>query len=87
MAALCDMLRQEPTERGDPADSGDDVDMGLVLDAGEVAAALKVSQRTAERLIASGELPSVLIGRSRRVTGEDLKEFLVKLPRAIKEDA
>jgi len=39
-----------------------------------------VSTRAVERLLASGDLPSVLIGRSRRVRAEDLRQFVNDLP-------
>lgn len=47
----------------------------LLLNIEQVAAALQVSRRTVENLIASGQLPSVPIGRSRRVFSDTLREF------------
>ena len=41
----------------------------------DVAALLSVSVGQVERLVATGQLPSVLIGRSRRVRNEDLRAF------------
>jgi len=41
----------------------------------EVAEALRLSRRTVESLIASGQLRSVTIGRSRRVYQADLIDF------------
>jgi excisionase family DNA binding protein len=43
---------------------------------GEVAAVLRVSNMTVYRLINSGELPAVRIGRSFRVRGEDFDRYL-----------
>lgn len=42
----------------------------------EVAEVLRVSPRTVDRLIASGELPSVKIGGSRRIQHEALLNFI-----------
>ena len=41
----------------------------------QVAHALQVSTRTVENLIGSGQLPSVTIGKSRRVMSDDLQAF------------
>jgi excisionase family DNA binding protein len=49
----------------------------------EVAAAMKVSKSTVKRLIAEGTLPSVLIGRCRRVRWRDLEEHIANLPVAV----
>lgn len=43
---------------------------------GEVAAALRVSTMTVYRLINSGELPAVRIGRSFRLRAEDLDRYV-----------
>ncbi|MHB1553453.1 MAG: helix-turn-helix domain-containing protein [Acidimicrobiales bacterium] len=43
---------------------------------GEVASVLRVSSMTVYRLINSGELPAVRIGRSLRLRGEDLDRYL-----------
>ncbi|MEU6706529.1 helix-turn-helix domain-containing protein [Streptomyces wuyuanensis] len=46
---------------------------------GEVAEQLGVGLTTAKALIASGELRSIKIGRSRRVPAEALHEFVRRL--------
>lgn len=46
----------------------------------DIAAALLVSNMTIYRMIRSGELPAVKIGRSFRVTERDLREYLEKSP-------
>jgi excisionase family DNA binding protein len=46
----------------------------------DVADALKASETTAKRLISSGKLPSVHIGRSVRVRPSDLQKFIEALP-------
>lgn len=42
----------------------------------EAAAEAHVSERTVARLVASGRLPSALVGRTRRVRREDLLNHL-----------
>ena len=44
----------------------------------DVAESLRLSRRTVESLIASGQLRSVTIGRSRRVNADDLAEFAAR---------
>ena len=51
------------------------IDSSDVLTVGEVAAWLKVSRRTVNRLIATGELKSMKIGGSRRVLRTDLMAY------------
>lgn len=41
-----------------------------------VAEQLAISARTVARLIASGELPSMKVGRSRRIRRETLRDWL-----------
>jgi excisionase family DNA binding protein len=43
---------------------------------GEVAAALRVSTMTVYRLVQSGQLPAVRIGRSYRIREEDVDRYL-----------
>jgi excisionase family DNA binding protein len=45
----------------------------------EACARLKLSRASMYRLIARGELPTVRIGRSRRVIREDLDRFITTL--------
>jgi excisionase family DNA binding protein len=85
-AAFGDLSRQGPTAFDGDATAADGVPMALVFDAGEVADVLRVSERSVERLLASGDLPSVRIGRSRRIRGEDLQEFIDALPVSTRED-
>ncbi|HLI01723.1 MAG TPA: helix-turn-helix domain-containing protein [Acidimicrobiales bacterium] len=42
----------------------------------EVAAALRVSNMTVYRLVQSGQLPAVRVGRSYRIREEDLDRYL-----------
>jgi excisionase family DNA binding protein len=44
----------------------------------EVAAMMRVSKMTVYRLVHSGELPAVRVGRSFRVTENDVDEYLRK---------
>jgi excisionase family DNA binding protein len=86
LAAFSATSRHEPTEFGADATAGESGRMAHLLDLDEVALALRVSGRSAERLIASGDLPSVTIGRSRRVRGADLEQYIEQLPVSTRED-
>lgn len=44
----------------------------------EVASMMRVSKMTVYRLVHNGELPAVRVGRSFRVTEEDVNEYLRK---------
>jgi excisionase family DNA binding protein len=44
----------------------------------EVAAKMRVSKMTVYRLVHSGELPALRVGRSFRVTEDDVNEYLRK---------
>jgi excisionase family DNA binding protein len=44
----------------------------------EVAAQLRVSNMTVYRLVQSGQLPAVRVGRSYRIRAEDVDRFLAK---------
>ena len=44
----------------------------------EVAAMMRVSKMTVYRLVHSGELPAVRVGRSFRVTEKDVNEYIEK---------
>ena len=48
------------------------------LTVAEVASMMRVSKMTVDRLVHSGELPAVRVGRSFRVTEEDVDEYLRK---------
>ena len=48
------------------------------LTVAEVAAKIRVSKMTVYRLVHSGELPAVRVGRSFRVTEDDVNEYLRK---------
>jgi excisionase family DNA binding protein len=48
------------------------------LTVGEVAAALRISNMTVYRLISSGQLPAVRVGRSYRLRVEDVDGYLAK---------
>jgi excisionase family DNA binding protein len=43
---------------------------------GEVAAALRVSNMTVYRLVQSGQLPAVRVGRSYRIREDDVDRYL-----------
>ena len=44
----------------------------------EVASVMRVSKMTVYRLVHNGELPAVRVGRSFRVTEDDVNEYLQK---------
>ncbi|MET0839540.1 MAG: helix-turn-helix domain-containing protein [Marmoricola sp.] len=46
------------------------------LTVAEVAAVMRVSKMTVYRLVHSGELPAVRVGRSFRVSEDDVNEYL-----------
>jgi len=51
-------------------------DRGALLDASDVAKVLALSVRSIRRLIASGELPSVRLGRSVRIRQIDVDALI-----------
>nr|WP_310525927.1 helix-turn-helix domain-containing protein [Nocardioides sp.] len=50
----------------------------VFLTIAEVAAKMRVSKMTVYRLVHSGELPALRVGRSFRVTEDDVNEYLRK---------
>jgi excisionase family DNA binding protein len=66
--------RTQPAGQGAERDRHDDGP--ALLTAPQVATSLQVSLRTVRRLIRSGSLPVVRIGRILRVRGADLEAFL-----------
>ena len=48
------------------------------LTVAEVAATMRVSKMTVYRLVHNGDLPAVRVGRSFRVTEDDVNEYLRK---------
>jgi excisionase family DNA binding protein len=66
-----------------PDDPGKDSGPGGISDVrfltvAEVAQMMRVSKMTVYRLVHSGELPALRVGRSFRVTEEDVQEYLRK---------
>ena len=55
-----------------------DMSEAQFLTIAEVAARMRVSKMTVYRLVHSGELPAVRVGRSFRVTEDDVDEYLRK---------
>ena len=60
-----------------PNQSGD-LSESKFLTIAEVAAKMRVSKMTVYRLVHGGELPAVRVGRSFRVTEDDVNEYLRK---------
>ena len=61
-----------------PIDSRGDISEVKFLTIAEVAATMRVSKMTVYRLVHNGDLPAVRVGRSFRVTEEDVNEYLRK---------
>lgn len=61
---------------GDAAGGSDDGPVGSVLTVAEVAAALRVSTMTVYRLVNSGELAALRIGKNIRIRTRDLDAYL-----------
>lgn len=57
----------------------------LLYKVADVAQVLSLSRTKVYELVRSGELPSVRIGGSRRVRGEDLTEYVESLQRICAE--
>ncbi len=55
-----------------------DMSEARFLTIAEVAAKMRVSKMTVYRLVHGGELPAVRVGRSFRVTEDDVNEYLRK---------
>ena len=58
--------------------SSGDISDAKFLTVAEVAAMMRVSKMTVYRLVHSGELPAVRVGRSFRVSEDDVDEYLRK---------
>ena len=56
--------------------SSGDLSESKFLTVAEVAAVMRVSKMTVYRLVHNGELPAVRVGRSFRVSEEDVNEYL-----------
>jgi excisionase family DNA binding protein len=69
------------TERVPPEDTGYGQADGLLLTVEEAAKRLRLGRTLVYRLIASGELESVTVGRLRRVPAECLNEYVATLRR------
>ena len=61
-----------------PANERGDISEVKFLTVAEVASMMRVSKMTVYRLVHGGELPAVRVGRSFRVTEEDVNEYLRK---------
>ena len=59
-------------------DQTPDINDVTFLTVAEVAARMRVSKMTVYRLVHNGDLPAVRLGRSFRVTEDDVNEYLRK---------
>lgn len=75
------------TERVPPEDTGQGQADGLLLTVEEAAKRLRLGRTLVYRLIASGELESVTVGRLRRVPAECLTEYVATLRRTRASEA
>ena len=57
-------------------DSATDISEVRFLTVAEVATMMRVSKMTVYRLVHGGELPAVRVGRSFRVSEDDVQEYL-----------
>jgi len=68
-----------PIDNGPGSSSGPgDINDVRFLTVAEVATMMRVSKMTVYRLVHSGELPALRVGRSFRVTEDDVQEYLRK---------
>ncbi len=68
---------ESPSEStSDPRGSGTDISGVRFLTVAEVATVMRVSKMTVYRLVHSGELPAVRVGRSFRVPENDVHAYL-----------
>jgi excisionase family DNA binding protein len=65
-----------PAHNPDQSRPGDHISEVRFLTVAEVAAMMRVSKMTVYRLVHGGDLPAVRVGRSFRVTEEDVNEYL-----------
>ena len=63
---------------GDNRPRPGDISEVKFLTVAEVAATMRVSKMTVYRLVHNGELPAVRVGRSFRVTEDDVNDYLRK---------
>ena len=61
-----------------PKDLSGDISGVTFLTVAEVAAMMRVSKMTVYRLVHSGELPAVRVGRSFRVPEDEVNDYLRK---------
>jgi excisionase family DNA binding protein len=61
-----------------PANERGDISEVKFLTVAEVASMMRVSKMTVYRLVHGGELPAVRVGRSFRVTEDDVNDYLRK---------
>jgi excisionase family DNA binding protein len=75
--SLADNARHRPTEVDADVEPGD----CLVIDYDTTARRLNISKRSLERLVATGQIPTVLLGGQPRIVVEDLLAFVEGLDR------
>lgn len=77
----CTHMAATPIDNGpgnSSASGPGDISGVRFLTVAEVATMMRVSKMTVYRLVHSGELPALRVGRSFRVTDDDVQEYLRK---------
>ena len=69
-------VRRESLVHTMPTDIPGDISEVKFLTVAEVAALMRVSKMTVYRLVHNGELPAVRVGRSFRVSEDDVNDYL-----------
>jgi excisionase family DNA binding protein len=75
---LCAKVRCMMASTNGPAGNSADISEVKFLTVAEVATVMRVSKMTVYRLVHSGELPAVRVGRSFRVPEDAVNEYLRK---------
>ena len=75
---MCAKVRCMMASTNSPAGNSGDISEVKFLTVAEVATVMRVSKMTVYRLVHSGELPAVRVGRSFRVPEDAVNEYLRK---------
>ena len=73
---MCAKVRCMMASTNGPAGNSGDISEVKFLTVAEVATVMRVSKMTVYRLVHNGELPAVRVGRSFRVSEDDVNEYL-----------
>ena len=73
---MCAKVRCIMASNAGPTGGAGDISEVKFLTVAEVAAVMRVSKMTVYRLVHNGEIPAVRVGRSFRVSEDDVNEYL-----------